>query len=297
MDGSERTESGANPESTFPCFRYFAALIAILTAILYFPVIKDLVGDWWNDSDYTYAFLVPPFVAYVIWHGFDGYRKIEVRPNHYGLPVLLAALLLLFIGKLGADYFISRFSLWILIVGLVLYLFGWRMLRSLAFPLSYLLLTIPLPGIIHNEITFPLQLFCSRAAASLIDLMGVPVFREGNILKVPHYTVEVAQACSGIRSLLALVAMGIGYGYFAERRLWVRAALVALMIPIALFTNSLRIMAVSLLGYAVDPSWAEGFAHLFSGWVIFLLALVLLFLAHSLIERALAHGVRRHAHA
>ena len=274
-----------------------ACPILILTVLLYRSVLLDLVLDWWNTPDYAYAFLVPPFVAFVVWQNFEKYRAIEIRPSNYGLPVLLLALALLFLGTLGADYFTSRFSLCVLLAGLVLYLSGCRMLRALAFPLGYLLLMVPLPGIIHNQITFPLQILASKFAAALIDMTGVPVFREGNILKVPHYTVEVAQACSGIRSLLALLAMGIGYGYFAERRVWVRVALVVFMVPIALFTNGLRITAASLLGYAFDPSWAEGFTHLFSGWLIFLLALVLLFSAHSLIGRYGTAAIRERADA
>ena len=282
MEGIDLRELPDGTAAPSRSFWLAALLITVPTALLYFAVIRDLVLDWWNNPDYTYAFLVPPFVSYVIWQKLRRFRTPAIIPNNCGLPVILCAMALLFLGTLGADYFTSRLSLCLLLAGLVLYLLGWPMLRLLAFPLSYLMLMVPLPGIIHNQVTFPLQLISSKVAAFLIELTGVPVFREGNILKVPHYTVEVVQACSGIRSLLALIAMGIAYGYFAERRVWARAVLVVLMLPIALFTNSLRIMTTSLLGYAVDPSWAEGFTHLFSGWLIFLLALGLLFSAHSL---------------
>ncbi len=267
-----------------PAVRFWPGLvlIAALTAVLYAAVMKDLVLDWWENPDYNYAFLVPLFVGYVLWQNLHHYETIEIKPSNWGLLILLAAIALLIVGTLGADYFTSRFSLCVLLAGMVVYLGGWHMLRALAFPLSYTSLMIPLPGIVQNQVTYPLQLMASRLAASFVELAGVPVFRQGNLLSVPHYSVEVAQACSGIRSLLALLAMGIAYGYVAERRTWARVGLVVVLVPIAVFTNSLRIMVITLLGYALNPAWAEGFLHFFSGWLIFVLALGLLFLAHSL---------------
>ena len=255
-------------------------LLVLLTAVLYAGTLRELVRDWWNDPDYSHGFLVPLVAGYVAWRNRLRYKSIVLRPSNAGLAIVLFALSLFFAGTLGADLFTPRISLCILLAGLVVYLCGWAMLRALAFPLCYLALMVPLPGIVYNQITLPMQLLASRIAENLINLVGIPVFREGNLLRVPHYAVEVALACSGIRSLLTLIALGVAYAYFAERRTWSRLTLVVLMLPIAIFTNALRITISCLVGYRFGAEWAEGFLHFFSGWLIFLIALSLLFLVH-----------------
>jgi exosortase len=270
----------------FQPYRVLLAAVSALVLVLYGSILKGLVSDWWQDPDYTHGFLVPVFVAYVLWRERNRYKTTQLVPSNFGMVFMLVAIAFLVGGTLGADSFTSRISLCVLIAGMVLYLCGWSMLRALSFPLAYLMLMIPLPLLIYNQVTFPLQLSASRIAAALIEQIGIPVFREGNILSVPHYRVEVAVACSGIRSLLSLIALGIAYGYIAERRTWVRVALVVSMVPIGIFTNALRIAITSLLGYSLGPSWAEGFMHLFSGWLIFLVALGFVFFTHALLTRA-----------
>jgi exosortase len=264
----------------------WAVSISLLTIVLYLPVIKLLVRDWLDLEDYSYCFLVPVVVGYVLHQERSRYRTVKRKPSNFGLAVMLLAIAVLILGTLGADLFIPRMSLPLLLAGIVLYVFGWGMLRAVAFPLCYLTLMIPLPGIVHNQITFPLQLLASRIAEHTIALGGMPVVREGNLLRVPFFSVEVAQACSGIRSLLSLIALGVAYVYFAERRTILRIIVVGLMLPIAIFTNAIRIVVSCLLGYRFGPEWAEGFMHLFSGWLIFVVAVVLLFGCHSLLRRA-----------
>ena len=266
-------------------YAVFLGLLAVLVLVLYWPVLKGLVADWWDDPDYSHGFLVPVFSGIVIWLERNRYRMIPLQPTKFGLAVMLAAIALLLVGTLGADVFSTRISICVLLAGILLYLCGWKTLRALAFPLWYFTLAIPLPGIIYNQITFPMQLLASRIAAAFIELTGVPVFREGNLLRVPNYSVEVALACSGIRSLLTLIALAVAYAYVAERRMWARLVLVAVMIPIAIFTNALRITLSSLIGYKFGADLAEGFLHGFSGWLIYLVALLLIFLAHSVIGR------------
>lgn len=259
--------------------------LACLTLVLYGPNLKDLVADWWNDPDYTHGFLVPIVVACILRTERKRYAAITPKPSNFGLAIMLFAVALLVGGTLAADYFTSRFSLIFLLAGMTVYLSGWGMLRAMIFPLGYLALMIPLPGIIYNQITFPLQLMASQIAEGMIRLTGIPVFREGNLLNVPHFAVEVAQACSGIRSFLSLLALALGYAYFADRRIWPRFALVGVMVPIAILTNAVRIMITTLLGYRFGEQWAEGFTHLFSGWLIYLVALALMFPAHAFIRK------------
>lgn len=270
------------------------ALLAMIVLVLYSGVLKDLVTDWWSDPDYSYGFLVPVFTGSVIWLQRARYTSIGLTPSRGGLAIMLLAIGVLIVGTLGADLFMSRVSFCVLLAGMVVFLSGWRMLRALAFPLSYLALMIPLPSIIHNQVTFPMQLLASRFAEHLIGIFGLPVFREGNLLRVPYYSVEVATACSGIRSLLSLVALGVAYAYVAERRAWVRLVLVAAMFPVAIATNAFRITTSCLLGYKFGAEWAEGFLHFFSGWLIFVVSLCLLFAIHSCIKPHWRSGRTEH---
>ncbi len=159
------------------------------------------------------------------------------------------------------------------------------MLRAVSFPLAFLLLMIPIPVIIYNQITFPLQLLASRFATFWLEVVQVPVLREGNVLILPNYSLEVVEACSGIRSLMTLITLAIAYGYLVEPQRWLRYLLVILMIPIAIVSNAIRIMGTGVLTYRFGPKAAEGFFHEFSGWVIFLAALILMFASHTILKR------------
>jgi exosortase len=185
---------------------------------------------------------------------------------------------------LGAELFLSRSSLVLLLGGMFVYFAGWRHFRVLLFPWVVLFLMIPIPVIIFNEIAFPLQFLASQLATWLLAVLGVPVLREGNVIHLPVMSLEVVEACSGIRSLVSLTALAVIYGYFVEtRNLW-RAALVIAAIPIAVAANGLRIMGTGLVVQYWDPQKGEGFFHTFSGWIIFVLSLAMLFAVHWMIK-------------
>jgi len=259
-------------------------VLVALTAILYAPTLAGLVHNWWGDPDYGHGFLVPLFSGYVLWRERDKWMRSEVKPSNFGFLVMLGAVALLLAGSLGAELFISRFSLVVLLAGMVLFLAGWKMLRAVSFPLGFLILMIPIPVIIYNEITFPLQLLASRFATFWLELVQVPVLREGNVLVLPNYSLEVVEACSGIRSLMTLITLAIAYGYLIEPRRWIRYSLAILMIPIAIVSNAIRIMGTGVLTYHFGPKAAEGFFHEFSGWIIFLAALALMLLCHWILK-------------
>jgi exosortase len=251
-----------------------------LLLLLYESVLKNLVVAWWSDPDYSHGFLVPLFSGYILWRERERWIKSEIKPSNFGLLVMLGAIGLLFVGSLGAELFTARLSFLVLFAGMILFLAGWKFLRALAFPLGFLIFMIPIPSIIYNQITFPLQLIASRFATFWLECFRVPVLRDGNILILSNYSLEVVEACSGIRSLISLISLAIIYGYFVEPRRWVRCTLVILMVPIAIVSNALRIMGAGMMAHRFGPSSAEGFLHLFSGWVIFLAALLLLFACH-----------------
>lgn len=258
----------------------WSMIVLSLVLLLYSAILRHLVWQWWSDPDYGHGFFVPLFSVYVVWRLRERWKTTEIEPSNFGLLVMLGAIGLLLFGSLGAELFTSRFSLLVLLAGIVLFLAGWRLLRVISFPLAFLVFMIPLPAIIYNQITFPLQLIASRFAAFWLELVQVPVLRDGNVLVLSNYSLEVVEACSGIRSLMSLIALTVIYGYFAESRRWVRYTLVVLMIPAAIFANAIRIMGAGVMAHRFGPSAAEGFLHEFSGWVIFLAAVVLLFAAH-----------------
>jgi exosortase len=266
------------------------AILLGLIGLLFSEVLKGLVLQWWNDSDYSFGFFVPIFSLFILWCERERWMKSEIKPTNLGFVVMLGAVALLFLGSLGAELFISRISMLFLLAGMVLFLAGWSFLRAVSFPLAYLIWMVPIPVVIYNQITFPLQLLASRMATAGLELIHVPVLRDGNILVLSNYSLEVVEACSGIRSLMSLVALAVAYGYLASRRRWIRYVLAALMVPIAIATNAIRIMGAGILARRFGPAAAEGFLHEFSGWAVFLVALALMFGSHWILRRVGAHG-------
>jgi len=259
-------------------------LVAIVIGLYsYANVLLPLVRQWNNDADYSHGFLVPFLSAYLIWQRRDKLAQIARRPSNWGLVVVLGSLGLLFLGSLGAELFLTRISIIGTICGLIIYFSGWRLLRALAFPLAFLLFAIPIPAIIYNQIVFPLQFIASRFATSILEMLNLfPIMREGNVLIMPGMRLEVVEACSGIRSLMSLLALAAGYGYLAEKSVPVRWFLFLAMIPLAIVSNGTRVMITALMTNYIGPKAAEGFMHEFSGWVIFVVATALFLALHSL---------------
>jgi exosortase len=260
-------------------------LIAAALLALYAPVIQGLVINWYQDPDYSHGFFVPLLSAYLIWLKRAELIKLPGQPSWYGLLIVLAALGLLFLGSLGAELFLTRIGLVSTLAGLVIYFRGWPTLRSISFPMGLLLLMIPLPALVYNEIVFPLQFVASSFATKVLETVNLfPVLKEGNILVLPQSRIEVVEACSGIRSLMSLITLAVCYGYFAERNRYIRIVLVLLVIPLAIISNGLRVVGTAMLTYYWGPEAAEGFLHSFSGWVIFIVATCLLLLLHKVIN-------------
>ena len=274
---------GGSPASKFEAFWQTVKpfgwqgllLVGVLIA-LYAPVLRSLAEQWYSDPDYSHGFLVPLLSAYLIWQRRDRLREVTRRPSAWGLLVVIGALGLLFLGSLGAELFLARFSLLCTICGLIVYFCGWAMLRALAFPMAFLLFAIPIPVIIYNEIVFPLQFVASKFATWTLETLNLfPIMREGNVLILPGMSLEVVEACSGIRSLMSLLALAAGFGYLVERSIMARWILFLAMIPLAIVSNGTRVMVTAIMANYIGPQAAEGFMHEFSGWVIFVVATVL----------------------
>jgi exosortase len=265
-------------------FAWGAALIGVLMVAIYYRVLGKLVLDWWEIPDFSHGFLVPIFAAYLVWAKKDALLNTKIAPTWSGIAVVALGLVVLLLGIYGAELFLSRVSLVILLVGLVLCFGGWELLKELRFPLLVLLLAIPIPAIIFNEITLPLQTLASKLASALLPIFGVPVLREGNIIELPAMKLEVAEACSGIRSLLSLFTLAVFYGYFLEKSFLRRVILALASIPIAIAANAVRILGTGLCVQYWDPDKALGFFHEFSGWVMFLVSLGSLFVIHRIMR-------------
>ena len=192
------------------------AMAATSLVVLYFDVLVKLVDAWTNDGNYSHGFLIVPLAGYFAWERRDRLARAARQPSILGFIVVAGSLAVLVVGILGSELFLTRISLLGAIGGSLLFLFGWQVIRILAFPLGILLLMVPLPAIIFNQITFPLQLWASEFGEFVLNTSRIPVLREGNVLILANTTLEVAEACSGIRSLISLLTLGIVFGYFTD---------------------------------------------------------------------------------
>jgi len=252
-----------------------AAAAALLTAgilWLYSGVLSSLVRQWASDDNYSHGFLIVPVALFCAWERREVLRRLERRPHGGGLVIVLLSLIVFAMGVLAAELFLTRISLVGVVAGAVLFVWGTGHVRALAFPLALLPLMVPLPAILFNQIALPLQLIASRVGEATIAAFGIPVLRDGNILELPAMTLAVAEACSGIRSLISLVTLAIVLAYFAGRGAWGRAVVVASAVPIAIAANAARVAGTGLTAHWIGRSAAEGFFHGFSGWLLFLTA-------------------------
>ena len=260
-------------------------LLALVTLALYAPVLGRLMRQWYDDPNYSHGFFVPLLSAYLIWNRWGKIKAVKSRPSGWGAILVAGSLAVLYLGSLGSELFLQRISLVGVIAGCIVYFAGWRRLRAVAFPVAFLLFMIPLPAVIFNQIVFPLQLLASRFATSCLETLNLfPILREGNRLILDGYTLEVVDACSGIRSLSSLIALATGYSYLAERRIAIRAFLVLAMVPVAIVSNGIRVVITALLVNYYGFRAAEGFMHSFSGWAIFLVSVMLLLALHGVIS-------------
>jgi exosortase len=271
----------ANPPSASSRLDWLPyGIVAILLVVLYYRVAVKLVYDWYTIPDYSHGFLVPFFAAFLVWDKRKVLKSIPIKQTWSGIVLIVFAIMVLILGVYGVELFTARISFLLLLTGLIATFFGWAMVRELRFPLLVLVLAIPFPAILFNRITFPLQLLASRIASDILPLLGVPTLHEGNVIELPVMKLEVAEACSGIRSLMSLFTLAVFYGYFLERTTKRRVILALASIPIAVTANVARIVGTGLCVQYWDPDKALGFFHEFSGWVMFVVSLACLYLVH-----------------
>lgn len=274
-----------------------AVIVGVLVTLLgglYHEILIKLATQWNDNPDYSHGFLVPVLVGYFVWERWDRLKALCITPSMWGIALLAVGLLMLVVGSVGAELFLQRSSLIVVIAGLVLLIMGRDALETLMFPIAFMLFMVPLPAIVVNAVAFPLQLFAARTAEFCLFNFGIPVLREGNVIVLAGTTLEVAEACSGIRSLQALLALGTVYAYFSQRSTWKRWVLVLLSVPIAIAANAFRVSGTGVLANYWGSQAAEGFYHTFSGWLIFVVAFLLLLGCGSLLSR-IGNGQPRNA--
>ncbi|MCC6395256.1 MAG: exosortase/archaeosortase family protein [Bryobacterales bacterium] len=266
-----------------PAIVWFGALLILC----YAPILHLLVSQWANDEDMGHGFFVPVIACYIAWTKRAELAAAPLKSNKWGLLLLALGAVQEIAGWLGVELFVSRTAFLMSIFGSVLYLGGTAAIRVMAFPLFLLCFMVPIPAIVYNEITFPLQILASRVAEFALSSLGIPVLRDGNVLELPSQRLSVVEACSGIRSLLSLSFLSLVYGYFFDRKHWIKWVLLIATVPIAIAANASRVTLTGLLSEA-NPEYAQGVYHSFSGWVVFLVALVILTFVHQVINRI--HG-------
>jgi exosortase len=310
---------------------YQPLTIAVALVFVYFTVLLKLGGDWWSDENYSHGLLIPFVIGYILW--LERKRFAEVPTKHaalWGAVGVGVSLLALWAGVAGAELFVQRISLVLMITSVVIYFWGFRLMRLVAVPLSLLLLSIPIPQIVFNRIAFPLQLFASRCAVAAMSFFSIPVLRQGNIIELMPLgasepkKLAVVEACSGIRSLMTLVTLAVVYAYFTQPKdsttnfslsqtegegsktkgdklkfvvrvlksftFWRSLILVLAAVPIAILTNALRVSGTGVLAHYYGTRVADGFFHSFSGWVIYIAAAALLFATGWVLDRFARFG-------
>lgn len=258
---------------------WFGALLIIC----YAPVLYRLILQWKNDDDMGHGFFVPIIAGYIIWQRRFQLATIKPEPSYWGLVLIVWGALQLMLGTLGAELVLARTAFLISLVGVIWFLGGTKILRALAFPLCLLIFMIPIPGIVYARITLPLQIFASRVAENVLGWVSIPVLRDGNILELASQKLSVAEACSGIRSLLSLSFLSLIYAYFFDRKVWMRWVLLIATVPIAIAANATRVSLTGILS-EVRTDLAQGAFHVLEGWVLFLVALALLLGFHTLVN-------------
>ena len=265
-----------NPTNTtrYTPFLFLALLAGFILA--FFPVWKGLVLCWYTSEDYSHGFFIIPLCLYILWRKKETLQALSLAPSAWGLALVIFSLLVYLLAQFAEILTLGSLSMVLLLAGLVIYLYGFPMLKEVLFPLFLLLFMIPVPSQVYAQLTVPLQLFVSKAAVFAAGLLDVPVYREGNVISLPGRTLQVVQACSGLRSMISLLTLSAVFGYLTLRSNLLRTVLFFSGIPVAILVNIIRVLIMVMAFHYLDYDLSHGTVHTVFGMAVFLLALALI---------------------
>jgi exosortase len=266
-------------------FSIASIVVTVTLAIgIFAPILYYMVVHWRIVPDYSHGFLVGPLAIYFAWERRAKLRRAPIEPSWWGVVPLLLGSLALMVGRLGVELMAMRTAFVLTLIGLVLLLLGLPIFRILRFPLLFLFLMVPLPQSLVNVIAFPLQLVAADLAVESLHWLSIPALREGNIIHLASTPLFVAEACSGLRSLMALGTLGVVFAYFFRKNAVERIVIVLSTIPIAILVNAFRVALTGYLTHNVGAKAAQGVIHQTEGLFTFGLAFALLLIEASLLQ-------------
>ena len=260
------------------------ALICVIL-LCYAEILFKMAQQWVFDPNYSHGFLIPILSGYLIWRNKNAFNLSDIRPTPKGLAVLVFGLLLLIIGKAGSEFFVMRVSFIVVLFGLLLFIVGTEITKKFLFPIGFLIFMIPLPYVFYNDISLPLKLLTVSFSTKFLSLVGIPFAREGNIIHLTQTSLHVIDACSGLRSIISLLALAALFAHLTQNSIWRKPLLTFLAIPIAVISNFFRITATAVIVNFHGPKLAEGILHNLSGVISFAVAFILLIVCSVILKR------------
>ncbi len=272
-------------DSRLKLFYFQTIILLIAFSVLYFPFIQTMIKDWGENDNYSHGYLIPFIFGFMIYLLRDELSKIKIVPSNWGLLIIIMGLCQLMVAKIGTEYFLQRTSMIVVLFGMSLFLFGKKITKKVSIPLFYLIFMVPVPVILWNHVAFPMQLFASSITETIIQAMGITVYREGNVIHLTETTLEVVDACSGLRSLISLFALSGAFTFIVDLSNLKRWLLFFSAAPIAILINIIRLVSTAVLARWMGADAAQGFLHDFSGMVVFAGGIALLYCVYLLLSR------------
>ncbi len=257
----------------------------VVLLVVYLPALIDLVENWWHDDNYSHGFLVPLVSAGLVWSKREQLARIPHRIDRLGLLVVLAGAVLFVLANGMAEYFTLRFSFVLTLFGMTWYLFGRQFVRTIWFAFFFLLFMIPIPYVIYYAIAFPMQTLATKITVWGLNVIGMAAVRQGNIIHITGHSLEVAEACSGIRSLVSLVALGALYAYVTQKRFIGQVIVFVSTVPVAIVGNVVRVFVTSVLVATGTEAVTQEPLHSIMGLLVFVVAFILLSIISIIVRK------------
>jgi len=265
-------------------------ILFVLTLILFYPTFPNLYHDWLTYGENSHCILVPLISIFLIWRERESIKLHEIRESKVGLLGLVCSLMIFFLGYVGGVAVVQNTALVMTIISLVLFNLGSSIFKKIVFPLLFLIFMVPIPESVISRISMPLQLGVSIIASRILEILSIPVLREGNMLHFADTSLEVAEACSGLRSLTAYLTLGCLFSYMTDGGFIKRIGMVLISIPLALIVNIVRVSGTGLIACYFGGEIARGFLHEFSGIVVFILGFMIMFAIYAGIQKNTPRG-------